>query len=397
MRSKTLYSVALLIESGWAFGRGLLKGTARYARTKGNWSILYHPWESDHEMLSWLKQANCDGVIARITTSKLLGTLCRLKVPVVDVRREYRSPDIPVVGSEDRLIAQLAADHLLERGFHRFAFCGFAGINYSVRRRDFFTACLAKHHHQPIIYEGGTSHRDGMLQKESRAMFHERELGVWLSNLPKPIGLMACNDLRGRQALNACRTRRIAVPDDVAVIGVDNDEVLCELADPPLSSVIQATEQIGYEAAALLESMMEGQPPPKEDTLIEPIGVVTRRSTDVLAVEDRRVAAALRFIRENASEGISVEDVLNHLSADGSMNVSRSTLEHRFLETLGRSPKDEILRLRLERVKQLLVETDWTLAKIAEEVGIERAEYLSALFKRKFYQTPGEFRLQMKR
>ena len=392
-----MFTVALIIESGRAFGRGLLQGIARYAHTQGNWSIVYHPWEWDDQTPAWLMQFRCDGVIARIDSKALLHALRRLKVPVVDVRRKFRTPGIPMVGSEYRLIAQLAADHLRERGFRNFAYCGYAGVDYSIRRRDDFINYLSNHHHKAIIYEGGSPHSAATWQRESAAMFHERELGAWLTKLPTPIGLMACNDVRGRQVLNACRIHHIKVPDEVAVIGVDNDEVLCDLADPPLSSVIPATDRIGYEAATLLNDMMRGIRPNLQEVCIEPLGVATRRSTDVLAVEDLRVAEALRFIRDHACEGITVEDVLNHLCNKDSLQVSRSTLEHRFNEIVKHSPKEEIMLVRLQRMKQLIVNTDWTLPEIATRVGIQHAEYLSTLFKRKFGRTPGEFRRHMRR
>jgi LacI family transcriptional regulator len=198
--------------------------------------------------------------------------------------------------------------------------------------------------------------------------------------------LMACNDMRGQQVLDACRASDVTVPDEVAVVGVDNEEVLCDLSDPPLSSVVPNAERIGYEAAALLEQMMAGKKVQAKPIFIEPSGVVTRRSTEVLAIEDRPVAAAARFIREHACEGIDVGDVLRAVS------MSRSALDRHFIKIMGRSPKDEILRVRLNRAKQLLAETDFSQATIAEKVGLEHVEYLSRIFKKRIGLTPSEFR-----
>jgi LacI family transcriptional regulator len=208
----------------------------------------------------------------------------------------------------------------------------------------------------------------------------------WIQSLPKPIGLMACNDIRGQQVLNACRAVGVAVPDDVAVIGIDNDEVLCELSSPPLSSVVANTERIGYEAAALLDRMMKGGKAPKHPIVIGPLGIVTRRSTDVLAIEDRHIAAAVRFIRERACDGVDVGDLLQ------AVPLSRSTLERRFYKVLNRSPKEEILRVRMNRAKQLLAETDFPLSWIAEKIGLEHTEYLSVIFKKRTGMTPAGFR-----
>jgi LacI family transcriptional regulator len=199
---------------------------------------------------------------------------------------------------------------------------------------------------------------------------------------------MACNDMRGQQVLDACRAGEVAVPDDVAVVGVDNEEVLCDLSDPPLSSVLPNAERIGYEAAALLDQMMDGKKVQAKPAFIEPIGVVTRRSTDVLAIEDRPIAVAARFIREHACEGIDVSDVLRAVS------MSRSALDRHFIKIMGRSPKDEILRVRLNRAKQLLAETDFPQALIAEKIGFEHIEYLSRIFKKRIGITPSEFRSQ---
>jgi LacI family transcriptional regulator len=223
---------------------------------------------------------------------------------------------------------------------------------------------------------------------EARGLKDGDRVAGWLKKLPKPLGLMACNDIRGQEVLSACRAAGITVPEEVAVIGVDNDEMLCELSDPPLSSVSLDTERIGYEAAALLDQMIAGKKNLDLPILVLPAGIITRRSTDVLAIEDRHIANATRFIRERACVGIDVSDVLKFVP------LSRSTLERRFLRLLGHSPKEEILRTRLDRAKQLLAETDLSLAQVADKVGFQHPEYLSVIFKKKTHLTPGEFRAQ---
>ncbi|MDX1564183.1 MAG: substrate-binding domain-containing protein, partial [Phycisphaeraceae bacterium] len=198
--------------------------------------------------------------------------------------------------------------------------------------------------------------------------------------------VMACNDLMGQQVLNASRAVGVSIPEEVAVIGVDNDELFCDLSDPPLSSVEPNTEKIGYEAAGLLDRMMQGEPPPSAKVFIDPMGVVTRQSTDVLAIEDRHVAAAVSFIRQHACDGINVEDVLQHV------RIPRSSLERRFSASIGRTPKAEIVRVQIERVKQLLAATDYILPRIAELAGFKHPEYMSVVFKQKTGRTPGQYR-----
>jgi len=386
----------LLIESSRAYGRGLLRGIAKYANGPANWGLLHQEWEFDEKVPAWLVKGSCAGVIARIETTAQLRALRKLAVPVVDLRGLRRFPGTPLIETDDKAVARLAADHLLARGFRRLGYCGIAGANYSIKRQKYFVDYLTAVGIEPFTYEGLAVPRGATTrQQESESMFHEQELGAWLSKLPKPIGLMACNDIRGRQVLSACRDQKILVPDEAAVIGVDNDEVLCELANPPLSSVIPATERIGYEAAELLERMLRGKKPALELQLIPPLDIATRRSTDIMAIEDPVVKAALQYILENACAGIKVPHVLDFLEKRlPDHSISRSTLERKFLHLLGRSPKDEILRIRLQRIRQLLVDTNDSVAKIASLVGMEHAEHLSTIFKRETGETPGAYRLR---
>jgi LacI family transcriptional regulator len=210
----------------------------------------------------------------------------------------------------------------------------------------------------------------------------------WLRLLPKPVGLMACNDLRAHQVIMACDESRLAVPEEVAVIGVDNDEAICGLSRPPLSSVEQNPEKVGYEAAALLDRLMQGETLPGERIIVEPRGVVARQSTDVVAVADADLAATLHYIRERACNGLTVEDLVARMA------VSRRTLERRFMTILGRSPKDEIARVQLGHVKRLLDMTDYPLAKIAQLTGFCYVESMCVLFKKTMGVTPGQYRGQ---
>ncbi len=221
---------------------------------------------------------------------------------------------------------------------------------------------------------------------ERQGLLFQEDLGRWLVSLPKPIGVMACNDIRGQQILNLCRRLNLAVPEEVAIIGVDNDEILCELSDPPLSSVVPDTLRIGYDAAVLLDRMMAGGKPPAKPILIPPRGIMTRRSTDVLALDDRQLAAGLRFIHDHAFDHITIDEVAKVAG------MCRRVFERRFAARMGRSPKAEVLRLRLEKVKQCLTDTDWNLSRIAEKTGFNYGEYLNTMFTQKIGITPGKFR-----
>ena len=381
--------VALLIESSRAYGRRTLFGVARYVREHQPWSIFLQERSLGEKCPEWLRDWKGDGIIARVESRQIANGIRKLGVPAVDVRYLLKNLGLPSVRPDDAAAARLAFDHLRERGFRQFAFCGFNGADYSDIRRDSFSACATRAKLTCHVYGDPVKMRKASTQEfEARGLKDGEHVARWLEGLPKPIGLMACNDIRGQQVLNACRAAGISVPDEIAVIGVDNDEMLCELADPPLSSVSLDTERIGYEAAALLDQMIAGKKPKQDLILVHPSGVVTRRSTDVLAIEDRHITAATQFIRERACEGIDVSDVLRVVP------LSRSTLERRFLRVLGHSPKEEILRTRLSRAKQLLAETDFSLAQVADKVGFEHPEYLSVIFKKKTNLTPGEFRAQ---
>lgn len=373
-------SVALLIETSKTYGRGLLGGISRYVHTHRPWSIFIAERGLDDPLPPWFRRWRGDGIILRSSTAALVSAVRRRQLPTVYLG-EVRDAGLPMVHSNERTIARAAAEHLMERGFTSFGYVGLEGVVWSDQRRTFFAERLAESGHTCELCEF-KSGDDGLSDWVSR----ERELSNWLQSLPKPAALLACYDVAGIRVLDACRGADIAVPEQVAVLGVDNDPVLCTLADPPLSSVAHNLEKIGYEAAAQLDALMSGQPPQEEQILIDPSGVVGRQSTDVLAIPDQQVARALRFIREHACDGIDVEDVVQ------SVGMHRATLKRRFERHLGRSPKTEIMRLQLERVKQLLRVTDFTLSRIADLAGFRHAEYMSVIFKRKVGVTPGEYR-----
>jgi LacI family transcriptional regulator len=265
----------------------------------------------------------------------------------------------------------------LERGLRHFGYCGDSRFNWSIWREKHFKARLAEAGH--ICHAGPSPRRGG------------DELADWVRSIPKPAGILACYDIRGREVLDACRRAGVAVPDEVAVIGVDADDLMCELSDPPLSSVVPNARHTGWVAAELLDALMAGRPVHPDAHRIPPLGVTTRRSTDTLAVEDADLAAAVRYIRENACAGINVADVVARLP------LSRRVLEARFLRILGRTPHAEILRVRLERVKTLLARGESSLDTIARHTGLGHGAYLSEVFKRELGETPGQFRARNSR
>lgn len=374
--------VLLMIETSLAYGRELLRGINRYVVAHEPWSLYLDQRELMSQPPEWLSRWDGDGVISRWTTPELAKIFHSMKQPVVDLTDVYGNLGLPHLWTDHVAVGELAARHLLERGFRHFAFCGYSNHDWSRRRQRGFEQTLRDAGHSCAVFE---SLWETLLMPNWDQQ--QETIGKWLRDLPKPLGVMACNDMRGQHLLDACRRVDLASPEEVAVIGVDNDELLCILCDPPLTSVQPNPERIGYEAAELLDSLMNGkQKPGPLEVLVEPVGIVTRQSTDVLAIDQPQVVAALRYIREHACKGISVEDVLRHVP------VARSVLERQFRRFVNRSPQEEIRQVQLKRACQLLAETDLSLAQIAPLAGFRHAEYLSVVFKRLTGETPGHYR-----
>jgi len=376
--------VALIIESSVSYGRSILQGIARYISSHHQWSVYFEQHELGTPPPAWLASSHWDGILCRPTDRALALRLKRMKIPVVDLNDLYENLRLPWVGSNHKAIGRLGARHFMERGFRNFAFCGFSNELWATQRREGFREVAEKENGPIPIYE--SPWRGSNVSRWDLEIEH---IGKWLDDLPKPIGVMACNDARALQLLNACHQTGVLVPEEVAVVGVDNEEIFCELCNPALSSVAPDAERIGYQAAELLDQLMSGQSPPNQRILIDPIHIVTRRSSDTLAIKDRTVATALRFISEQALHGCTVTDAVNFV------RVSRSFLERRFRQYLKRSPQAEIRRVQVSRIKQLLIETNFTLERISELSGFEHPEYMSVVFKRLVDQTPGQYRKQM--
>lgn len=377
-------NVALLIETSLASGRDILRGVARYVRGAGSgpWSLSHEPRSLEDSLPAWLETWHGDGVIARLQTPKIARLVARVGVPTVDVLGVAESdPPVPLVHVDDARIGQLAATHLIERGFHNFACFGILGENWSARRCDAFVRTVAAHGHTATVHE---LPRDAWLLRDWESL--EDTLAGQIAALPKPAGVMAASDQLGPRILEAARRARFLVPDQVAVIGVDNDTPLCEVADPPLSSIDAGHVQVGFAAAKLLDALMAGAAPPQKPTYVPPGKVVTRGSTDVLAIDDPHLAAALRHIRLNACSGTTVDAVA---AASG---LSRSVLQRRIKAKLGTTVNDTIIDTKLKRARELLSATDLPLADVAERTGFTHQEYLGAVFKQKLDTTPASYR-----
>jgi LacI family transcriptional regulator len=382
--------VALLIETSRGFGRDFLLGIARYSRLHGPWSFHITPGDYK-QVVPKMKQWGGTGIIARIADQRIAQAVIDANVPTIalGLTDEQMHPDNPLskiseISSDPTDVSRLAAEHLLQRRFTRFAYVGSDDRGWSKRREKAYCEYLTGRGFEPFVYPMPKRLQD-------RVWEHEQGLlASWISELPSPIGLFACDDDRGREVLEASKLAGWNVPEDVAVVGVDNDEVFCELADPPLSSVALNAETAGYRAAALLDGMMRGRIRKRQKIVVEALGVITRRSTDIVAVEDEDVASALQFIRRQLGSGISVDQVAEEVA------MSRRSLEKRFRDTLGRTILEEIQLTRLERAKRLLMETTHPISKVAEIAGFGSAGYFIQFFQRHVGKTPRKYRVQLR-
>lgn len=370
--------VALLVETSNEYARGILRGIQNYLREQRPWYVDLREQSRDRLEWDWLRRWSGDGIIARIQTSELADYLRSLQIPVINLSSAHHVGDFPCVETDDSAFAQTAADHLQEHGFRHFAFCGHSGYSWSRFRYDKYNAYLAEQGFSCAAFDAASANGDASL-------LSNRLIG-WLQTLPAPVGIMASYDTLGQQILDACRQAELTVPHDVGVIGVDNDELICELSTPSLSSIVPNTLRIGYLAASLLEAAMNGNPVNNEIHLVPPFKLITRASTDRLAIDDRLVSDTIQYIREHAHDALTVQSIVSGIP------ISRRVLESRFMKAVGYTPHTEIVRVKVNLIKQLLNETSLSLEDIAERTGFAHNEYMSVLFKRETGYSPGEYR-----
>ena len=386
--SQFLPRVALLIETSRGYARGVLRGIARYAHIHGPWSFFIEEHVAESGFPAWLKNWKGHGIIARIQHQRLADALLRLGFPVVDVLGNTPFAGIPAFDTDPEAAAKMAADFFQAAGFHHFGFCGYKNVAFSDQRQAAFAALLAQEGKGLHVFSSASpfNSRSHYQVAELRALSAERAAADWLERQPRPLAIFACNDICGQQVLNACREHGIRVPEEVAVMGLDNDEELCTLSDPPMTSIEPNTELLGFEAAKLLDQMMRKGHLGNETRQVPPVRIVERASTDIVAIEDSITVQAVRFIRDNVDNGIATKDVLRHV------NRSRTDLEQRFRRWLKCSIHDAILRRRLDRACSLLQQTELRLDEVARRAGFSTASHFCRLFQRQFGKTPTEYR-----
>jgi len=390
--SDKVSKVALCVETSLGYGRNFLRGVIRYARLYGPWSFYLQPVDL-HEFSWQMEKWGGTGIIASVETHEVAKAVLSARLPTIFL--DLSCAQLAPIDSQSRLskicpnsykAGAVAAEYFMDHGFRHFGFVGVCGnVPWSISRGEGFARRLLEAGLSNVCFPSTS-----IAARDRRWDCEQAVLAQWLGQLPKPLAILACDDDRGRQVIEACRAAGLQVPEDVAVVGIGNDELLCELSNPTLSSVALNTEKVGYDAAALLHGLMMRRIREPRRILVEPTHVVTRRSSDVHVSEDRIVAKAMQFINDNIDRPFGVMDIVKHI------DCSRRALELRFRDNLGRSVNSEIQLIRLERTKQLLMETDMTVAQIADSLGYNSSNYMIRFFHKKVGCSPAEYRARLR-
>jgi LacI family transcriptional regulator, galactose operon repressor len=374
--------IALLIETSTSWGTNIVKGIADYAHSHANWYFHLEP-RGKYERLSLPKKWNGDGIIARVTYEELANQIIESGKPAVNVSWFLFGQDkIPSCTTDQNLAGRMIAHHFMERGFRRFAYCGpMNRPSYTDMFGQAFVAAVDETGYGCHLFE-----EKGVVDNPMDWNTRRASLAKWIVTLPTPIAMLAFNDAGGRQIAEACRMCGLHIPDQIALMGGEHDELTCQITRPPLSSIDLSPQRIGWEAAALLARLLDGETLTETAIRIPPARIIARQSTDNLAIDDEMIVRSLKFIVTNVSDAITVADVLD------SVPISRRVLEQRFKKYLGRSPAAEIRRVRVEKSKRLLADTDHSIADIASKCGFEHPEVLTRVFRRQEGITPSAYR-----
>lgn len=381
--------IALLLDLQWAYPRRLLSGIARYASVNGPWAFYQNSWYDvsvtdtrDHldAMLTAIKNWKPSGIVMRDVPQ--FAELLDLNVPTITIIGcDENALGQPYIDLDDAAVAHMGVRYLIERGFYNLAFCGINTFWSRSRARSFCEEAK-RLGFKPFVFESQSSLPNWDWRTE-RPM---DDLIDWLHTLPKPVGIMGAEDIRASQVIECCKLCGYAIPEQVSVLGVHNDSLLCVLSDPPLSSIALGDEKAGYLAAQTLDRMMKGESPERRRILVEPSRVVTRQSTDFFAIEDPVVAGAMHFIRENSNRILRVSEVVDNVS------ISRRTLEVKFKEVLNRTVYDMIHSARIDRICKMLTDTNLPIQEIASVLGFRQVTHMVQFFEKDKSMTPMVYR-----
>lgn len=371
--------IGLSVDTVGSYGREVIRGVTDFCRERADWVVAMEPGLlGDEQVVASGTDAGSgwtvDGAIVQAFDAGTMARLSEMNIPIINVSNlTTDSYNITTVLPDDLAIGRLAADYFLKLGLPHYGFCGHSGAVYSRLRGKAFVSRLREAGFAAAECDNATT-----------------SLEAWLQALPKPVGIFCCNDFWAHRALTEIRKLALHVPDEIAVLGVDDDEFLNAISPIPVSSIAIPARQVGYDAARLLEGLLHGNAVARVTTL-PPVEVIARATTDVTHVEDELVAAAIRFVRDHAAKGLSVEEVLAQSPA------SRRQLERRFRAAVGRSISAEIRLAHIEAVKRLLLTTTLSIEEIATLTGFPSASRLGTTFRRVTRQSPSAFRAQSRK
>ncbi len=387
---KKIPQVAILLESSHEISRGMLRGILDYVRLHGPWALHLDSGGASDQKMPDLRAWRGSGIIARIPNAQAASAIVAARLPtvVIDPVDDYLAPSHPLsrccrVQCNSAAVARRAADYYLSQGFKNFAFVGEPSrINWSRWRQESFIQRLEEAGFSCPVFPPPPPEEKNKWEVERRRMSR------WLRRQPKPLAVFAANDARGRQVINACLADGIPVPYEVAVLAVNNDVLICETSVPPLSSIDVSKERAGYTAAEILDQLMRKTLKKQVCVTYDPYDVVTRASTRLVQVQDRLVIKALEFIRINSGLNIRVSDVATH------PGVTERWMEKRFSQTLRRTVREEIHRVRMDTIRAMVSQTECPFNQIAHRCGFANTNRLGSIFKERFGMTMSEFRQQ---
>lgn len=379
-----MYKIILLLDFAEEYSKGLLRGISQYSMEHGPWTycrmpLYYRETIGMDGILQWAKEWGAHGIIGQLYNDINVKNILASGIPVIAQDFKERFDEIPNITGSYRKAGVMGAEYFLKKGYKNFAFYGFNDIVWSRERAEGFEERVDKAGYEVHYFEHRKSRSTDLWYYKSNS------LSQWLKSLPKPIALMACDDNQGLHITEACRQFQIRIPEEVAVLGVDNDEMLCDLSDPPLSSIAMDIERGGYDTAKLLDELIGGSKA-AYDIIVKPTQIITRQSTDIYATNDVHIASTLRFIHKNIEKNLHVDEIVKQVP------LSRRSLEKRFLQITGMPVYKYIFNLRMEKFTQKLLETDQTIFEIALEMGLNDSKNIARQFKHVKGCNPVEYR-----
>ena len=386
--------IIFLTDFSEAYARGLLLGIARYAHDTGQaWSLCRLPLSIRDKfgieaVIDWALRMRADAVIGQFYNTDNVELFARNGIITIAQDFKARFTTIPNITGPHFLAGKMGAEYFAKKGFRHFAFYGTRDVVWSDERMQGF---------RETVRAANPSFTFSALCKNTQNAlwdYDTNQLVTWLQSLPKPVAIMACDDNHAYHITEACQQGegggRLRIPDDIAVLGVDNDETICRLSSPNLSSLNQNIEQGGYDVAQLIDRILRDPATPREDVMVQPTHIVTRQSTDIYANNDQHIAEVLKYIHENISQKITVDELVELVP------LSRRLLETRFKRSMGTSIYDYILQTRIEKVAQLLCE-GMSVSEAAIELGFSDIKNLSRMFRQQRGMTPSEYRREILR